>query len=205
MLLAVHELSRKDAAELINLSLDEIIKLEKLNLSAKKLRKLLADSEDKFNARDYEGVQEIHDLIKQKVARGTEAHNTIQEFIKKVEESNKRRIDTPDTRRLILLAQSALEREDYFTAFARLREIELTFALETKGAFSIIDFVKRNPRLVSFMTFYILLFAVSIFFKIKIERIKYELRNLQNERGILHGLMETAQRECFEKNGFSSV
>lgn len=199
VLLMIHELSREDASELINLSLDEIIKLENLNLSAKKLRKLLADSEDKLKARDYEGVQELHESIKEKVERALEAYDKIQEFIAKIAKAKERNIETPDTQRLVLLAKSALEREDYLTAFARLKEIELTFALETKGEFSIVDFVKRNPLLTSFMAFYLLIFAISVYFKIKIEKINYELRNLLNEKGILSGLMETAQHECFEK------
>ena len=199
VLLAIHELSREDAAELINLNFDEIKKLEMLNLSAKKLRKLIADSEVKLKARDYEGVQELHDTIKDEVEKALQIYNKIKEFNVKVAEAAQRKIETSGTQRLILLAKSALDREDYNSAFARLKEIELTFALETKGVFSVVDFIKNNPGLVSFIVFYLLLFAISVYFKIKITRMNYELRNLAKEKDVLRGLMETAQRECFEK------
>jgi len=200
VILAVHELGKEDAIELLNLSEIEINKIKALNLSATKLEKILELAFKNLDKREYELIKETYDLIQSTVETALDIHTRIDDLRLNIENARNKGLETPNTERLMNLAFFALSREDYVTALERIKEAEFTFNIETKGEFSIMYYVKNNPLQSSLLVILGLFLTSGSIFSIRYSRIKIELNKLGKEKVILTNLIKTAQKECFEEN-----
>ena len=98
---------------------------------------------------------------------------------------------------MLELAKAAASRGDYETALARIKEAELTYAVETKGEFNIWYFIARNSLQVAIATIIFIALAFLLSLRIRIFLINNELRSLKEEEDILLGLIRVVQKECF--------
>jgi len=86
---------------------------------------------------------------------------------------------------------------------ARIKEAEYSFALETKGEFNPVYYVKNHP--VKSLGFLLLagIIGLSSSVVIRLQLYKKKLRMLKEEEVLLLELMKVIQRECFENNHMS--
>ncbi|MEK6856181.1 MAG: hypothetical protein AABX66_03430, partial [Nanoarchaeota archaeon] len=108
-------------------------------------------------------------------------------------------IQTPETNKLVNLAESAFIRGDYSLAMARLKEAQLSFALETKGEFNLGYFIIRNPGESAGIALLTFLFVTSTTLLVKRRLLKSKLKLLSEEEVLLIGLMKVVQKQCFEE------
>jgi hypothetical protein len=199
VLLALYEISKDDAAQLINESTEAIHSLESLNLTVIKLRELLAQATDKFDSGDYGMVQQLCAQIIERVGKAINVHSSIIALEQEIIKAKDKGISTPETDRLLLLTISAMEREDYYTAEARIKEAELTFALETKGEFNLFYWVIFHPFEATIYFILISFAGISLFFVYKFMKINSKLGGLEKEETVLDGLLKTTQKEYIEE------
>jgi len=201
--LLISELSRSDALSLLELSREQIQAVQDLNLTTIKLQSILATAEAKLEQRSYEEVKLLYEQILNTAEKATTAFNKIQDLKVLILDAKRRGIKTPGTERLISLAETALQREDYEIAAERIEDAEFTYNLETKGEFSILYTIRNNPLQSLFIVFSFILLTLFTTRVYRLTRVNFELRRISKEQNILQQLIKTAQREAFEKKTIS--
>ena len=201
--LAVHELSGEEAAGLLNDSVSNLETLEELDLNVEKMQELLDEAEKALKDGDYEKVKQIQEEMQQIKEDAVETNNVISTLSEKLNEAEASGVKTPQTSRLLALAKAAASRGDYETALARVKEAELTYAVETKGEFNIWFFIARNSIEVAIGTLIFLALAILLSLRARLFLINNELNGLQKEEDVLLGLIRVVQKECFVEKKMS--
>ncbi|MBR9683520.1 hypothetical protein GOV03_03180, partial [Candidatus Woesearchaeota archaeon] len=196
--LIIHIVSAEDATYYF----DEIVK----SVEEMRSNNLIVNHEEEMQelagsylaAHDYEAVKETYDAVLEIKESAFAALEIIEDIGGRVSESLLDGLNVKETERLVLLAQSALERGDYLVAFSRADEARTTYALETAGKLNIWGFLRNNPLgagggLIGFSLFG---YVGSLFVRRKMAGRK--LKSLQHEEGIVLGLIKVMQKECFE-------
>jgi len=201
--LAIHELGKEDAAQLITNSKDAIGEMELLGLNIKKAQQLLAESQAELEKSNYENVKELSQSISSIKENALLCFNTIASLQEKIKDAENKGIKAEDTKILLNLAIAASERGDYALALERAKDAEMTYAVETKGEFNIIYFVTNNTLECLIGTIIFTFLSVLLFLKVKLSIINHSLGSLYGEQDILLGLMKTVQHECFAEKKMS--
>jgi hypothetical protein len=132
-----------------------------------------------------------------------ESDKLMKELKGKIEDAKLNGIQTLETTKLLNLAESAFLRGDYELALSRLKEAQLSFALETKGEFSLVHYVKRNPLQSGGISLAAGAITIASTLLIRWRLLRTKLRLLNEEEELLIGLMKVVQRECFEEGRMS--
>ena len=196
--LDIHDVSREEALNLLNKSLDRINKMDSNGFYVENLNLLYLDSQNLFKKHLYEDVKSVHDKIKMLHDAAYYVDKKSKSLEKEMLDINRDGIQTPETRRLLGLAQVAFSRGDYETAMSRIKEAELAYAVETKGEFSFIRFLKKNWVALLIAIASLALLAYLIYLYTVYALILRGIRRGLEEESILIGLMKVVQRDCFE-------
>ena len=199
ILLKIHDLSRDDAEQLITNSTSLLSNLKQLdNINTADIEYLINRSQDAINTGDYEAVRDIVETIKEQHEQITETVSIVSQLKADVTEINSKAIKTPGTDRILSLVQFALDRGDYESALSRAKEAQMTYALETKGAFNLMYFLKTNKNMISTVIASILTLITFTILSFRYWSLKHAIKILNKEEGILIGLMKQVQHECFD-------
>jgi len=135
--LIIHTVSKEEANESAALALTDITEMQEAGLPTDRISKLLEEAEEALKNNDYERAKELSDQIIQMKDNAFESI-ALMEQIK--EDMNKYTSTTgallgiskefPETQELLNLAQAAFERGDFETALLRLRDAQMTLAIE---------------------------------------------------------------------------
>lgn len=120
-----------------------------------------------------------------------------------VEESERNGVEVLETKKILRVAETAYNRGDYVLAYERLQEAQLTYALETKGEFSIYHLVKNNPLESAGILAAVALLSLGSTAAIRLRLYKRKIKMLNEEEKLLLQLMAVVQGEAFEKNTMS--
>src|SRR3990167_9386535 len=74
-----------------------------------------------------------------------ESKGIIGELTFNIEQMEREGINVDETKKMLYLAETAFNRGDYALALTRLKEAQLTYALEVKGEFNAAFYVKNHP------------------------------------------------------------
>lgn len=98
---------------------------------------------------------------------------------------------------------AAFNRGNFESALSRIKEAQLTYAIETKGEFNLAYYVKNNPAksLVIMFSSIFVIFGSSVAVRYRLLRRKIKL--FSKEEKLLLQLMKTIQRETFQNNHMS--
>lgn len=201
--LEVHELSRVDASNLLNQSLLMLNSMKDKGFYTKDVEDLVEQSQTAFDLRDYEAVQDNYNKIKEMSDSAFSADNSLSQLTGLLVAAKDMEVKADQTSRLYNLIKAAFDRGDFSAALERSKEAMLTYAIETKGAFNIFYFLKKNWIILSIVVIISSISLVLIFFRTKLAIISHKLSNLRNEEKILLGLMKVVQSECFDKGKMS--
>ncbi|UZE94234.1 MAG: VCBS repeat-containing protein [Candidatus Pacearchaeota archaeon] len=196
--LIVHEISEEEAREKLNQAKKILEQMKQYKLKTEEFEILYAEMETAFNNREFTKVNNLYNEFYDSSSMAIESYNLINKIKQAMEQANSKGIETPNTLRLVQLAESALERADWETALSRAKEAELTFAVETKGEFSLGYFLKENWWKVLIMVLCTGFVVFLIYSWTKYEIINKKVKNLEREEHILLGLMKVVQKDCFE-------
>jgi len=193
------EIPREKADEYLNESEKILEYINSSQYKTKEISKIIeqikkAYEENKMSEvqSGFEKVEQIHKYIQ----------NYEESFFnlkKETEEAERYGIDTPDTKRLIYLAEASFNRGDYKNAFEKVEEAKLMFAVEVKGEFHPVYYVKNHPFRFLIGFFFFGFFGFGSTFLIKLKLYKKKLRILDEEEQLLLQLMRVIQKECFER------
>ncbi|MBU4123958.1 MAG: hypothetical protein KKI14_00605, partial [Nanoarchaeota archaeon] len=202
--LAVHEVSRISAIDYIDTVNNILKEMIDKNFYTDDIKALIIKASAAYKERNYEEVQNIYNQIKQIQTNAL----TSQDLIDQMSESafdavNSWGLKTEQTERIINLAKLAFQRGDYATALERIKEAQMTFALETKGEYNI-------PFILTFYWKYVILATVGLLFvsfllfkRIKLAILNFRIKSLTREEQILLGLMKVIQKDTFEHGKMS--
>jgi len=202
--LEIHELSKEEAELLLNKSENLMAELKDKNISSVYLDSLLNESQNKILLFDFEKVQSNYNIISKEVAEALGAKSIIEELETLMQQAKEKGIDVSNSERILKLAILALNRGEFELAFARAKEAQVTYALETKGEIGKLTYYLRNyPREISLSTVLIVLFSFVSYTATKIQLLKNRIKKLKEEEAILSELMKAVQKETFESKTMS--
>jgi hypothetical protein len=148
-------------------------------------------------------MKEEADKIEEIYTAANEYSKLKEELNQSMIESEINGVETPETKKLFLLAEILFNRGDYVAAYAKLKEAKTSYLLETKGEFKLLYAIKNNP--VETLGILISLSAIGLgsSYFVRLRLLKRKLRMLTEEEGLLLQLMRVVQRDCFESNKMS--
>ncbi|MEK6850696.1 MAG: hypothetical protein AABX85_03925, partial [Nanoarchaeota archaeon] len=200
IVLQINALPIGDIEAIINDMESLLQALQKLNLSHIKLSKLLNESYSAFDNLEYEKIQENYELVSSQAKAAIEADKILIELEIAIVGAREKGISTDKTDRLLKLAKLSLEREEFDQAYARVKEAQVAFALETKGEFGKLSYYLKNNK--GAIGFGVGIFALLTFFTYKVGKLnilKRKIKKLKNEEVILTSLMKLIQNRTFKE------
>ncbi|MFT4304099.1 MAG: LamG-like jellyroll fold domain-containing protein [Candidatus Woesearchaeota archaeon] len=191
-------ISRIQAEELIFESQELINILDKLGFNTVKILELTKSFDTNLNLREYQKIININLNILNLYDLALLSSSLLDEIRDLVTNANSRRIQTPETERLLLLAQAALDRGDFVLAYNRAKDAEVSFALETVGVFNLTSFLRDNWRLLLLSLFGLIIFSFILAIFLRYLYVQNRLKVLHKENSVILGLIQELQHECFE-------
>ncbi len=201
--LVIHDTNQQVAESYLEDMNSYIFDLNNLNLNLKGIPSLLKQAQAALDNREFDEVAKIFDEAKKLYEEATEATLKTKQITGLVGLANSKGISTPNTDRLLMLAQLALQRGDYALALSRLKEAELMYSIETKGEFNLFIWAIANIDKVLLMIGLTFIAAYMFILGIKIVIIKRKLKLLASENNLLLSLIKNLQNQCFVENKIS--
>ncbi|OIO80682.1 hypothetical protein AUJ84_02810 [Candidatus Pacearchaeota archaeon CG1_02_32_132] len=202
--LEIHELSLKRAEEMLNESRELIRQLNEVNLSSEYLNKLLNESENELAVFNLEGVRDNYNIIKEQVKYALDSNKIIIELESLIESAEKKGIEVSESSRLLKLAKLSMERREFEQAYSRVKDSQLTYALEVKGEFGKLSYyLKEYPKELSLGTIFLVIFSFGGYKINKLRKVKKRIKELKDEEKILNELIRVVQKECFKDKKMS--
>ncbi len=196
--LDIHDVSRAEVLEFLNKSQNLIQEMNQSKFYVENLISLYKQEQDMFKKYLYENAKSTYVRIKDLHDKAYYVDRKAKILEKDMISINRDGIQTPETLRLLSLTKVAFSRGDYDTAMSRIKEAELSYALETKGEFSFMRIIKKNWLALLITIISLALLAYVLYMWTKYALIKQGIRrNLEEER-ILIGLMKVIQGDCFD-------
>jgi len=189
------------SAQAIKMLNQSSIWLKEMNSSGFQVNQLssLLDSMNKlFTDYDFLALEETYTTIKKLYESAIESDKIMQEIRPLIIEAEKSGISVTETKRLLYLAESAFSRGDYLASLTRIKEAQLSYALETKGEFNPLYYIKNHPIQSSGFLIVFVLVSYSSFLIVKLKLYKRKIQLLDSEEKLIIGLMKVIQKECFE-------
>ncbi|MBI2057244.1 hypothetical protein HYT91_03245, partial [Candidatus Pacearchaeota archaeon] len=201
--LFIIDIPRKEAVKMRDDSLAMVEQMNNANMSLKEVSVFYGALETSFEERKFSLVKENYIAIKKVYEDAFESLRLIEELYAGIKDAERRGISVSESKKLLYLGEVLFKRGDYSSSIKRLKEAQLTFALETKGEFNLLFAVKNNPL----ESFGVLLGAailtLSSSLMVRYRLYKRKLKMLLEEEKLLLELMKVVQRETFEKNHLS--
>jgi len=201
--LVIYEVPREEAVFALNESSAILDELKSLGLNLDKTSLLFSQAQEFYNNKNYEQSVILYEEIKDRREKAVTTLILIEEVKLQIKDAESRGLKTTKTDRFILLAQAALDREDFATALKRADDAKITYALETVGKFNVLFFIENNWEMLSvgLLSFLIIVYIWEL--SLKYNFIKNRIKSLAKEEKILLGLVKEIQKECFENNKLS--
>ncbi|NCN98612.1 hypothetical protein COY00_00630 [Candidatus Pacearchaeota archaeon CG_4_10_14_0_2_um_filter_35_33] len=202
--LEIHELSVERAKEMLK-ELEELIKkLEEINLSSQYLENLLNESYEAMGTFNLELVRDNYNIIKEQINYALDSVKIIEELESLISSAEEKGIDVSQSARLLKLAKLSIERKEFEQAYSRVKDTQLTYALEVKGEFGKLSYyLKEYPGELSLGALFLVIFSFGSYKIKKLRKIKIRIKELKDEEKILNELIRILQKECFKDKKMS--
>jgi len=196
--LRIFEVSRSDSESYLNQTASFIKEMNSSKFNILKISNLYSEMLGYYEKDDFTSLKKNYDSAKLIYTNAIDADKQIKEIKDLIVKAESDGLKTPETGKLLALAESAFLRGAYDISISRLKEAKLSYALEVKGEFNVLRFVQNNPLQVSggVIALACLVTVSSIFLRYR--SLKRKLKLLGDEEDLLIGLMRVVQRECFE-------
>ncbi len=202
--LEIHELSIAGASQMLNESRELINQLNEANLSFAYLDDLLNKSEIEINNFNLEVVRDNYNIIKEQVKYALDSKKIIEELGFLIKSAEEKGIDVSESSRLLDLAKLSIERREFEQAYKRVKDSQLTYALEVKGEFGKLGYyLKEYPKEIFLGAFFLVVFSFGVYNLNKLRVIKKRIKELKEEEKIINELVRVVQNECFKEKKMS--
>jgi hypothetical protein len=202
--LLIQEMSNTEVSELIEQAKQDIADMKQANFTTTKTEKLLASAEACLEAKDNTCARDLANQIHETRLTAFSTYEIMQEIENAITKSEARKLDVPETKNMYNLALAAFNREDYDTALQRIKDAQLTLALETKGRINIIWLITTYwwALILGGIASYFL--GLIIYKKFMAAIIAQRLKNLDKEEKTIQQLIKDTQKELYVKKTLSS-
>ncbi len=197
--LEIHELSTEKANQMLNDSRDLINQLNEAGLSSDYLNRLLEESEAEINTFNLGVIRGNYNIIKEQVKYALDSDKIITELESLIKSAEEKGIDVSESVRLLKLAKLSIERGEFEQAYSRVKDSQLTYALEVKGEFGKLSYyLKEYPEEISLSALFLVIFSFGTYKRSQLRLIKNKIKKLKKEEKILNELIRVVQKECFK-------
>ena len=201
--LFIQEISGEEANNLTEQASLLLEQMKAAGFVTEKIESLYSQLANLISSHDYSKVKGIFTEIKKQKETAFTASATLDEVNSQVAQAHERGLTTSETERLLLLAQSALDRGDFTLALERANDAKVTLTLETLGRFNLAYFLKRYWESLTVLAVFLSVFMYISFLSFRYFFIKKMIQYMRKEKKILFGLIEEVQFECFQQNKIS--
>jgi hypothetical protein len=145
-----------------------------------------------------------YDIIKEQVNYALNSNEIIIELENLISSANEKGIDVSESTRLLKLAKLSMNQEKFEQAYNRIKDSQLTYALEVKGELGKISYyVKEYPGELFSGALFLIVFSFGGYKINKLRIVKKRIKYLRSEEKILNELMKIIQKECFKDKKIS--
>ena len=201
--LEIHELSKEEVEILVEQAEIHVQDMLSNGFNTEKVNRYLENAKNLIQARDYEGARDEVEKIFSDYKYSFQVYTEMKNLKRDIDSALEREISIDNTQRLYNLAMLAAQRGDFATALDRLNEAKLTYALETKGEFNILFFIKTNSKelAISMIAISVVLFIA--FMQLRWSAIIKQLKVFNHEKEVVLGLMKVVQEDTFKNKKMS--
>ena len=143
--LIVLELSRKTVNDYLNSAQEIINQMNSSGLVTSGVNSLLDTMKQEYSSLSFNDLEKNYKQIQTILNSAKDSKKLISEVNSSITAAAKNGIVVSETKKILYLAQILYDRGDYVSALAKLKEAQVTFALETKGEFNLAYTIKNNP------------------------------------------------------------
>ncbi|MGM5480842.1 MAG: Ig-like domain-containing protein [Nanobdellota archaeon] len=203
--LRIRELTQ-DEGKIIKNETEQIVEeLETNNITSRKASSIVSSIEAAIAEEEYEVAKKLQNDLEDLIAQAIDAKKKLAELERKVEQADKKGLHIYETKKVLSLAQSAFEREDYELALKRAKEAELIEMFEVKGAFNILNFIQRFWWALLLGVGLLSVLGVIAYNNILILYINKRLRSLSREKKLIKKNMRELQSKSFKEQEISMM
>ena len=200
IIIEIHEISKEEADALVKALGELMNSFKEANFTDTSIDNKYQETLDALDAFDLEKVIVNNKYLTDLISSALKADEAIKELENLIFDAELKDINVKGTRRLVALSKLSLSRGEYELAYKRVKDAQVTYALEVKGELgSFKYYLREKPLEVSLST---LFFILIMFTTIKIGRyqnLKNRIRYLNEEKIILNELMRAVQTATFKK------
>ncbi|MFO8016525.1 MAG: hypothetical protein R6U32_05460, partial [Candidatus Woesearchaeota archaeon] len=201
--MTILEISRERATEYLNKTKDFMREMSLEGMYTRDINKTFQKMNTSYSkdktAPVKEGFKEAKDLYQ----TAFKVKDTLNSMKNNMQTAELKGIETTQTEKLINLAKSAYLRGDYHTALDRLKEAQLSYAVEVKGEFRPLYYIKQYPKETAAMAgIAAVLFFNTVLFA-RWRALKRRVKLLDQEEKLIIGLMKVVQKHCFDDGKMS--
>ncbi|HLD78342.1 MAG TPA: hypothetical protein VJB16_04915, partial [archaeon] len=198
--LVIQEIPRDEASVLQDASGALLSELASLGLPTQEAEQLLATLVREFDQKRYGAVRATAQRIRALYDQAMQARGLIAAVQQDITRAEFQGLRVAKTKRLLLLAEAALQRGDFSTALQRAEDARVTLALETVGKFNYLIYLENNWETLAAAAFAASIAAWLLFLAAKYFLLGARLKHLRKEERIMIGLIQEVQRDCFERH-----
>jgi hypothetical protein len=201
--LEIKEISRTEAENLTQ-SMEELReKMEGEGLPARDVQQILSESEESIEEGNYGEVRENFETAQSLYSTGSETSEELETLREQVETAETQGLSVSQSRRMMNLAEAALNRGAFETASNRLDEAQNLYQLETKGEVNYIYLITSNwMKILGGLT---VLWIVSLlgYYRFRLYRINSRLKELEDREQNIREMKIQDQKKAFEEQSMS--
>jgi hypothetical protein len=157
-----------------------------------------------MNTFNLEVVRNNYNIIKEQVKYALDSMKIINELDSLIKSAEKKGIDVSESTKLLKLAKLSIERSEFEQAYSRVKDSQLTYALEVKGEFGKLSYyIKEYPGEIALGAMFLVIFSFGSYKINRLRQVKKRLKELKDEEKILNELIKVVQKECFKDKKMS--
>lgn len=202
--LIVHEITQEAASELISLGEKTLLEMKNEGFPTALIARMLDEAKTAYENKEYQKIKNIIDAMLQKKEQAHEAKGLIKSIEERINNAEKQGLDASSTKKLLDIALTSFEREDYTTAIQNLKQAQLVELLETKGRVNIIRFVINYWWGVLGAIILLNIAGIMTYRKINLLIIDYRILYINKEEKNIISLIKEIQKEYYVKKSLDN-
>jgi hypothetical protein len=201
--LTILEFSREEAGGELNESARLVGQMKALNFTSAGMEKLLSEMQAAYESNSFSSLNAKYIRLKQMFDDANDASRQLDDMRAKLAQAATDGVRTPETTSLLNLAEAAFVRGDFALALSRIKDAQLSYALEVKGEFNVLAYIRNHPVRSGGIAFAVIFGSIGTSFAVRRSLLKKKLSILGDEESLLIGLMKVVQNQCFKQGKMS--
>lgn len=201
--LEIHEISESRAENYSERMREIMEQMKNEGLPAREVEEILSESQDSIEEGRYGEVQQRFQTVETLFSTGKEVQDDLSTLRNKVEAAQSQGLSVDQSRRMMNLAEAALNRGAYQTASNRVDEAQNLYQLETKGEVNYVYLITSNWMKVLSLIVVLWISSLLGYYRLRLYRINSRLEELEDREENIAEMKVQDQKEAFEQQSMS--